>query len=292
MTNSAFEARAALDQEFNTTPWRYMAKPFQIAGNLYYTGNLRVCTHLIDTGDGLILIDTGHPHTAFMLFHSIWSLGFNPCDVKYIIFSHGHMDHIGGANPFTELYGAKTFLGEPDVCDLESNGPFPAKPGFVPVSIDTALHDGDAVELGNTKIQFVSVPGHSPGSMAMFWDVHDKENIYRAGAFGGIGFLTLSEQALAEMNQPLSLQTDFRESLMKVKDMPVDIFVGNHPWDNDTFGKYNKRNMDPSGPNPFINPYEWKETLEQKLIEFQDFLAGNSTHVAAISNHLNQQKQI
>ena len=291
MGESVFSARAALDKEFNLCPWRYSAEPFRILGNLYYVGNLRVCMHLIDTGDGLILIDTGHPHTSFMLFHSIWQLGFRPSDVKYIIFSHGHFDHVGGAGPFVELYHTKTFLGAADVQVMKEQGEGRTCTPFEAVTPDQLLYDGDTVELGNTEIQFVSVPGHSPGSMAMFWDIHDGEHTYRAGAFGGIGLLTLSAKALEEFGLPLSLQQDFANSLQKVKNEPVDVVVGNHPWDNDTFGKYNRLKENPSGENPFINPNEWKEMLEKKSAEFEEFLKTGDSHVNAIASHLNQQKQ-
>ena len=71
--------------------------PFRIWGNVWYVGDSWVCVHLIDTGDGLLLIDSGNCGCTDMLVQAIWEAGFNPKDVKWIIHSHGHLDHIGGA---------------------------------------------------------------------------------------------------------------------------------------------------------------------------------------------------
>ena len=71
-------------------PWRYDIEPFQIADNLYYVGNSTVSTHLFDTGEGLLLLDTGYIQTAYMLFESIRKLGFDPADVRWILHTHGH----------------------------------------------------------------------------------------------------------------------------------------------------------------------------------------------------------
>ena len=72
-------------QDFYDHPDKYAVDAFQIFGNLYYVGDQKVCSHLIDTGDGLILFDTGYRNTTHMMLHSIRSLGFDPMDIKYII---------------------------------------------------------------------------------------------------------------------------------------------------------------------------------------------------------------
>lgn len=59
-------------------PWKYYVKPFRIIGNVWYVGDKMVCMHLIDTGDGLILIDTGYPTNKYTLINAIWEAGFNP----------------------------------------------------------------------------------------------------------------------------------------------------------------------------------------------------------------------
>ena len=67
------------------SPWKEYMEPFKIKGNLYFVGCHAASSHMIDTGDGLILIDTGHPQNLYLLINSIYKLGFSPYDVKYII---------------------------------------------------------------------------------------------------------------------------------------------------------------------------------------------------------------
>ena len=73
-------------------------QPFQIYGNLYYVGDSWVCVHIVDTGNGLLMFDAGNCGAQAMLIHAIWELGFNPADVKWLILSHGHVDHFGAAH--------------------------------------------------------------------------------------------------------------------------------------------------------------------------------------------------
>ena len=96
-------------------PWKYHVEPFRIIGNLYYVGNSDVSSHLIDTTQGLVLLDTGFPQTVYLLLESVRRLGFNPDDIRYILHCHGHYDHFGGTRAIVELTGAKTALGADDI---------------------------------------------------------------------------------------------------------------------------------------------------------------------------------
>ena len=71
--------------------WDGYVKPFKIFGNLYFIGTEPASTHLIDTGDGLILLDTGYQHSMYLVLNNIWELGFSPYDIKYLIHTHGHI---------------------------------------------------------------------------------------------------------------------------------------------------------------------------------------------------------
>ena len=95
--------------------WKARMTPFKVIGNLYFVGTIPASAHLIDTGDGLILLDSGYPETLYLVLQSIYELGFNPYDIKYILHSHGHIDHIGGTRALAELTGAKTVIGRLDL---------------------------------------------------------------------------------------------------------------------------------------------------------------------------------
>jgi len=111
--------------------------PFRLCGNIYFVGTEKASSHLIDTGDGLILIDTGYNTTAEVIVNSMKELGFDIKDVKIILHSHGHLDHTGGTPEILKLCSAKTYLGKEDLRYLKGS--------FEP---DEYYEDGQVIELG------------------------------------------------------------------------------------------------------------------------------------------------
>ena len=94
----------------------------RMAGNLYFVGTHKASAHLIDTGDGLVLMDAGYAETADVIVDSVSQLGFDIRDVKYIILSHGHEDHVGGVPQLLNQCMAKTAIGAADVPYLKDLG--------------------------------------------------------------------------------------------------------------------------------------------------------------------------
>lgn len=248
---------------------RYV-KPFQIYGNLYYVGDSDICMHIIDTGNGLILCDAGNYGAEGMLVNAIWEAGFNPYDIKWLLLSHGHMDHIGCAEFFRTMYGCKIYLGEPDArmfreqpeLSLVGTTPSCTYQLFEP---DEVIRDGDVRTFGNTTIEFYLVPGHTPGTLAYFFDVTDGIEKKRAGYYGGFGFNTLTKEHLLQAGDPeLKTRAIFQESLTKVRNQHVDIFMGNHTINNQLLEKRKKMLEDPN-KNPFIDDKLWGAYLDEKL---------------------------
>lgn len=261
---------------FYKNPSEAYIKPFRIIGNLYYVGDRRVCAHLIDTGDGLILFDAGYQHTIHLLIQSIYCLGFNPKDIKYLILSHGHFDHFGACNELRALYGCKSYMSLAD-CEMLRQTPeaslieiSPNPYASLPI-IDHEFSDGEIIRLGNTSIKCVLSPGHSPGTTSFFFDVADKGKTYRVGYFGGTGFLTLYKDYLNKYGLDMSLRDEFVKTIEKLKKMNVDIMLGNHPPHNHTLEKRSKMTEDPKN-NPFVDPCEWNEYLDDLGEQYMAFL--------------------
>lgn len=135
--------------------WKGYIKPARIFGNLYFIGVRAVSTHLIDTGTGLIIIDPGCFDSLHVIINNIWELGFNPSDIRYIVVSHAHYDHMDSVKALVSLTKAKTFIGKYDLPLLTGElYHYPIK-SFNP---DVLLDDGDVIALGNTVIKCVSTP--------------------------------------------------------------------------------------------------------------------------------------
>lgn len=262
--------------DYYKNPSHYYIEPFQIVENLYYVGDKKVCSHLLDTGDGLILFDSGYQHTIHLLLHSIWSLGFDPQKIKMIIHSHEHYDHIGAANEFKNMFecnlaiselGAKIFNERPELVFLNAN-PNPYAQTFSP---DILIKDGDVLKLGHSTIRCISTPGHSDGVMSFFFEVEDCDYKYKVGYFGGINNKLLSKDLLFQVGRPSNVQEIYLQSLEKVINEDVDITIGNHPNQNNTIQKRHQM-LANKEKNPFIDSNEWKRMINKYKIDFKELI--------------------
>jgi len=255
---------------------RYI-KPFQIYGNLYYVGDSWVCAYLIDTGEGLLLIDSGNCGGVAVLIQTIWEAGFNPADVKWLVLSHGHVDHIGAVNFFKRMFGTKIYLGAPDA------EMFRTKPEFSLIQLstdymeqlfepDVEINDGDKLTFGNTEVQFYLSPGHTEGVISFFFDAVDGVEKKRCGYFGGYGLNTLKKDFLVEFGDPqFTMRQRMMESLARHKDVPVDIFLANHTNNKDVLGK-RQYMIDHPGENPFVNESHWREYMEERMENLRELM--------------------
>lgn len=233
--------------------------PFRIAGNLYFVGTYAASSHLIDTGDGLILIDTGYEKTADVILDSMQILGFDIKDVKYIVHSHGHSDHTGGTKKLLALCNAQTILHEKDRRYI--------KDWFVP---DFSVKDGDHLVLGNTDLCLLETPGHTEGTISIFFDIEENGRTYRAGMFGGAGTKQVTKPFLRRYGLSYFQRRHLLDSIERLKSIHVDILVGNHSWHNNTRENYEK--LLAGEENPFLDPTLWNALLEKTEATMQELL--------------------
>lgn len=234
-------------------PWEGKMEPFCIVGNVYFVGTFQASCHLIDTTEGLILVDPGYANAFYLVVRSIYELGFNPKDIKYIINTHWHGDHAEATRQMVDLSGAKTLIGH---LDAEK-----AKRFF---DADVLVKDGDVLELGNTRITFMETPGHTRGTVSFFFETEDNGQRYRVGTFGGAGVNTLAQGRFDYEG----CREDYRNSLRRLQKEKVDAFIGNHVWNNDTAVKGEL--LRKTGVNQFIDSNLWHEFLnfcEKRLDE-------------------------
>jgi metallo-beta-lactamase class B len=261
--------------DFCRDPGKYRIDPFRIFGPLYYVGDKKVCIHLIDSGDGLVLIDSGYPNANHLLFDSIWRLGFDPKDVRLIIHTHGHYDHFGASNEFRLQFGTELAMSRVDAEWMKKNPRFsllewaPSTPmAYDPPEFQVLIEDGQDLTVGNVTFHFELVPGHTPGVLAIFFDVKEGDQMLRAGLLGGVGLAAIHRYHLEEFGLPLSLPFDMLKKVRALKEKHVDIHLGNHPGNNQTVEKREKQLV--SGGNPFISEKDWGiflEDLEDRILD-------------------------
>ncbi len=263
--------------DYYRDPAPYAVPPFRVFGNLYYVGDQKVCMHLVDTGKGLILFDSGYYHAYHALIASVKALGFSPYDIKAVIHSHGHFDHFGGGNRLRAEYGAKIYMSEVDTAllkEMSARALSHLAPGghdgiCYP---DETLSDGEVLRIGNTAVTCVLSPGHTPGTMSFFFDATDGEKSYSVGYFGGVGFLTLYKEFLKEYRLDPNMLTTLKSTIKALKKRQVDIFLGNHPNHNCTLQK-RRFMLAGKNENPFINPKGWQMFLDAVETRRADFEA-------------------
>src|SRR6185436_17562564 len=161
---TAYSAPALQRLPVNITnkEWLMPFPGFKIVGNMYYVGTYDLGCYLIDTGDGLILVNTGIMGSYPLMKASIESLGFKTSDIKIITATHGHSDHVADIASFQmDAAGAKTYISERDVPSLESGGNFdyrrPPPNGrgvlvYDPIRVDVKMKPGDHIKLGNVDM--------------------------------------------------------------------------------------------------------------------------------------------
>lgn len=235
--------------------------PVKMFGNLYFVGTKPASTHIVDTGEGLMVFDTGYQHSLYIVIDNIYRMGLKVENIKYIFLTHGHIDHLGGARALRDLSGAKIALGKAD--RLYANGQLDLsyakelnmsfKETF---EADILLEDGDEITLGNTTVRAVATPGHTPGAMSFFFDVTDGKESFRAGLHGGMGINTMCKEFLDKYNLPYSLRDDFVKSMRRLNEEKVDIFLGNHMQHNKTESK--AKLLQAGNKYAYVDASEWQ----------------------------------
>ena len=244
---------------------------FKMHENIYFVGSSRVSVHIIKTEVGLVMIDTGYPDMYEQILDSMNELGLNPKDICAIFHSHGHIDHFGCTQKFKEISGAKTYISQidNDIVNGKKDLSWAKELGYERLPFfdcDVLVEDGDSFSFGNITVRCILTPGHTDGVISFFIDFKEPNQPLVAAMYGGAGFNTLTTEFLNAYNISFEIRNVYRESLKKVIDEPVDIFLGNHPEQNDTQGKLKKAKSGES----IVDTGEWKRFLldiEQTLIE-------------------------
>jgi metallo-beta-lactamase class B len=225
-----------------------LVTPTRVFDNLYSIGQNAVSAWAIDTSAGIILIDAlnNGDEARDILVPNLRALGLDPARIKYVLLTHGHGDHWGGAKYLQDTFGARVATSERDWAMIESpghgGGPFAH---LVPPRRDMVLKDGDTVTLGGTSVKIYVTPGHTPGALSMIFPVFDHGRPHKAGLMGGTGGGQDSASIHAQIASLARWQQITRAA-------GVDVLVTNHPVHMNATEKEAMIRYVPQAPNPFI----------------------------------------
>ena len=245
--------------------WNTPVKPFRIAGNIYYVGVSGVSSFLVTTPEGHLLLDTGFEMTVPHIQQSVQALGFKLKDIRILLSSHAHMDHVGGHALMKQLTGAKIMMSEKDAELLASGGTTDFTPystnmtGFKPAVADRLLHDGDEVSLGGSTLVCHLTPGHTRGCTTWTMDVTEEGKVRHVLFFGST--TVLEGVSLLNNAKYPSIVEDYLRTFKTLKALPCDVFLAPHA---SFFGLADKMQRKQRGekPNPFIAPDEFPAFIE------------------------------
>jgi metallo-beta-lactamase class B len=238
--------------------------PHRIAGNVYYVGTNSLASFLIATPQGHILVNSSYERNVPVIRKSVEALGFTFADVKLLLGSHAHGDHMEGDAAIKALTGAQVVAMAEDVPALER-----MRPGGKPHPIDRVIHDGDTVTLGNTTLTAHLTPGHSRGCTTWTFKVEDGGRSLDVAIIGSLGVnpgFTLVGNAEAP-----GIADEFRRAFKVSRALKVDVPLASHPAMYRMAQKHAR--LAQGGANPFIDPEGYRRELDLTEAMFTAVLA-------------------
>jgi len=225
-------------------------EPARLFDNCYYVGTKSVGALVIDSGNGIIMIDAGWgDRDCALMVEDMKKLGLNPHNIKYILISHEHLDHFGGVPYLKREVCPNAMVGLSAVgwYHLQAR---PASPPGGPYgntlqSVDMFLADGQKISLGNTVIQIVFTPGHSPGCVSFIIPVTDNGNRHTLGIIGGTGLINPGWEKAYLYKSSISYFQKF------ASEAQCDAGFSLHAWDYEEDMAF-LRSRKPGEPNPLV----------------------------------------
>ena len=239
-----------IDQGIARQIARAAPEPGRAFDNLYYVGAAWVSAWAIKTSQGVILIDAlnNEKEAASVLEGSMRKVGLNPADVRYVLVTHAHGDHYGGANHLVQRYRTQVAMSEPDWAvarvkpEVNSSewGPVPRA--------EVVLKQGDPLTLGDTRVITQLTPGHTVGTISPMFEVKHGGRTHKVLLWGGTAF---------NFGRDMGRLDTYIEATERMaalaKREGIDVLLSNHPNYDNSMPKLQALRADPNmANNPFV----------------------------------------
>ena len=254
--------------------WNRPFAPVRIVGNLYYVGTYDLSSYLLTSDQGHILINTGLTESVPLIRANIESLGFKLADVKLLLATHAHWDHVAGMAALKKLTGARMAIHEGDAAlmrdggrsDFRFGGP---EPSFEPVVVDQALKDGAVLTMGTNRVTLHHHPGHTKGASSYTMTIREAGRDYRV-VIANMGSINDGVTLLKNARYP-SIADDYARTFREQKALPIDIFLASHASQFRLHDKFTPG--DAYDPNRFVDPQGFRAGVERLEKLYLDQLA-------------------
>lgn len=248
-------------------PEQQAIEPWKAFDNVDYVGICWVSAWLVHTSDGVVLIDTLYGQFTDRLIENIKTMGVDLADIKYVLMTHGHFDHVGGAAKLKPLLPNARFVMTQAGWDEAAEGAAESDEGpnaFDMIEPDMVVADGDQITLGDETFTVMETPGHTWGTASYLYDVKDGDQTYRAITIGGLGLNAIDgpSQVEAYIDSVDKVEQKVRDAGDEVK-----VHLSTHGFSNNLYERHLKlKDRKPGDPNPLVD----QQGLEDQLDDLRD----------------------
>ncbi len=260
------------DKSVAKKEWNQPVEPYRVVSNIYYVGTNFLASFLITTPAGHFLINSDFEESVPLIRASVEKLGFKFTDIKYLLNSQAHDDHVAGNFMVKELTAARVLVmqGDEQVVEKGGKGDFNYITEWKACKVDRVLHDGETVTLGGTTLAAHWTPGHTKGCTTWTTSIVDKGKSLNVVIVGGTG-VNAGYKLVHNAKYP-RIASDYAHTFQVLRSLPCDIFLGAHPV---YYGGDEKAVRLKAGesPNPFIDPKGYKQYVDDADKKFREELA-------------------
>ncbi len=243
----------------------------KVMGNIYYVGSTQFSSYLITTPQGHILINSSFEETVPLIRASVEKLGFKFKDIKILLDSHAHNDHVAGNASVKQLTGAQVMVMKGDEVVVRTGGlgdsHYNAR--WKPSQVDKVLQDGEKVTLGGAELIAHLTPGHTRGCTTWTMTATENGKVYQVVIVGSPnvnpGFQLVNNKKYPEIAE------DYARTFRVLNALKCDVFLGAHGAYYNMAEKYAR--LGKSAENPFIDPAGYREMVKTKEAAYLKNLA-------------------
>lgn len=237
------------------TPADQAVEPWKPFDNVDYIGICWVSAWLIHTDDGTVLIDTSYGPFQKQIVENIKKTGTDLTDIKYVMITHGHFDHVGGAISLKPLLPNAQFVMTQKGWDeaIESSAKSQGgRRAWNMIDPEMIVSDGEEIALGGNTFTVIETPGHTWGTASYLYDVQDGDDTFRAITIGGLGLNAIEGPSQVEAYIE---SVDRVRELIEAKDAPVKVHLTTHGFSAGLDENRKKHVARKDGePNVFVDP--------------------------------------
>ena len=241
----------------------WYAESAKVFDNLYFVGGKIHTSWALTTSEGIIIIDTVFPYNSEeLIIGGLERLGLDPEDIRYVVISHAHGDHIGGAQILQERYGAQVVMGGADWELVES---YPNRYSTMAPSRDIVATDGMELTLGNTTLTIWETPGHTPGTLSYTFTVFDDGRPVNVAYSGGTAFNFVNstpDPGIENFQSYIDAQQHIAEQAAATG---ASVLLSNHSEFDNAFNRNRMLAGRGDGPHPYELGEDWVQRYFQVM---------------------------